>query len=100
MEKQADIRKLSTARIIAKLIKAGYDEEVVSGMERDELVEEWAACVMSGKDQPSPAVSEMVTRPTVTMADPELQRQWLSFEQQRLQLKHEQLRAEHAGDEK
>ena len=91
MEKQADIRKMSTARLTTRLIKAGYDEEVVSGMERDELMEEWAACVLSGKDQPSPAVSEIVTRPTVAMADPELQRQWLALEQQRLQMKQQEM---------
>lgn len=41
----------------------------------------------AGKDQPDPVVPETTFRPTVAMADVEMQRQWTAVEQQRLELK-------------
>ena len=73
-EKQAAIKKISTNTLVAKLIKAGYDEEVVVEMDRDQLIAELAECVLADKDQPSIAESAVVVKPTVAMTDHEMQK--------------------------
>jgi hypothetical protein len=84
---------MSTPRLVAKLIKVGYEEETLGDMSRERMIEEWAECVSAGKDQPDPVAAEITFRPTVAMADAEMQKQWIALEQQRLafeRLKYEQ----------
>jgi hypothetical protein len=38
-EQRADIKKMSTTRLTAKLVKAGFDEEEVEGLDRPQLME-------------------------------------------------------------
>jgi hypothetical protein len=92
-EKQKEIKKLSTPRLVTKLMKVGYEEEALGEISREQLMEEWAECVGAGVDQPEPTAAECTIRPTFAMADVDMQRQWIVLEQQRLafgRLKYEQ----------
>jgi hypothetical protein len=51
-EKQKEMKKLSTHRLLAKLMKVGYEEEALGEMRREQLMEEWAECVGAGEDRP------------------------------------------------
>jgi len=42
-EQQAEIKKLSSERIRAKLVKAGYDEDTVFAFDRQQLLDTFAA---------------------------------------------------------
>jgi hypothetical protein len=57
-EKQKEIKKLSTPRLVAKLMKVGYEEEALGEMSREQLMEEWAECVGAGVEQPQPTAAE------------------------------------------
>ena len=93
-ETQAEIKGLTVARLIARLIKAGYDEETISGMKREQLAAEWAECVLAGKEHPATVSAEAVGRPTIAVADLELQKQWLQLEQMRFETERELKRRE------
>jgi len=73
---RAAMSKMSTERLRIKLGKADFDEQLVAEMTREQLLEAWANCVLSGKDQPSEAAARI---PTVGY-DVELERQRLEFE--------------------
>jgi hypothetical protein len=90
-EKVREIRKMSTPRLVAKLIKVGYEEETLGDMSRERMIEEWAECVIAGKDQSDPVAEGITFRPTVAMADAEMQKQWIAIEQQRLELKSREI---------
>jgi len=47
-EIQDGIRKSSTVRLQANLLKAGYDERQVEAMERTQLIVEWAQVLADG----------------------------------------------------
>jgi hypothetical protein len=84
---------MSTPRLVAKLIKVGYEEETLGDMSRERMIEEWAECVSAGKDQPDPVAAEFTFRPIVAMADAEMQKQWIALKEQRFafeRLKYEQ----------
>lgn len=81
-EQQADIRKMSTGRIMACMIKAGLDEETVYSKERPQLMEEWAELVAQGRETP-PDEGNVRTQLTATGLDLNLQREMFMFEKQR-----------------
>jgi DNA repair exonuclease SbcCD ATPase subunit len=64
-DQQAEIKKLSTARLAAKLVKAGVDEETVGAMERTELMCAWAECVAEGRDRTGKPTGEAELRHTM-----------------------------------
>jgi len=68
------IKKLSTSRLISKLLQVGYTEDELDSMNRDTMLEKWATCVASGTDKP------VVTNPSVTGYDAALEREKLDFE--------------------
>ena len=70
-EQQADIRKMSTERLIARLLRAGVDEENIGERDRTQLLDLWAELVSTGRDKPT--ASEISPRPVITGFDPELQ---------------------------
>ena len=63
IEKQENIKRMSTERLIAYLIRAGSDEETVLTMDRSQLLEAWAELVAAGRDKPlqSSVLAEDVT---------------------------------------
>ena len=94
-EKQAEIKKMSTERLVACLIKAGQDEKTVSAMDRKQLLDAWAELVATGQDKPAKpiAVAEAVAPiDPSTMADPDLQKRRLEFEMMRYQEEREERR--------
>jgi len=72
-----DIRKMSTARLRAKLLNAGYSDEDVESFDRHTCMEKWAELITRGVDEPLP------TTPQFTAYDVELERDHLRWEQQK-----------------
>jgi len=58
---RAAVSKISTECLRIKLGKAEFDEQLVAEMTRDQLLEKWTNCVLSGKDQPSEAAARIPT---------------------------------------
>ena len=84
-DKQAEIKKLSTERLIACLARAGTDKQVAMAMDRPGLLEAWAEMVADGRDKPphGPSVaveSETKTKYAASGADPDLQKRLLEFD--------------------
>jgi len=57
------VSKMSTERLRIKLGKADFDEQLVSEMSREQLLDAWAKCILEGRDKP-PAVTAKVA-PTI-----------------------------------
>ena len=55
---QEAISKMGTARLVVKLVKAGFSEAELEKMDRPALMAAWAECVASGKDAPAPVPSK------------------------------------------
>jgi predicted protein tyrosine phosphatase len=69
---QEQIKKMSTEYLYVKLAKAGYDEEAIVKMSREQLIAAWAELVAAGKDKPH--------APALVHADPTLEQKRLEFE--------------------
>jgi hypothetical protein len=69
---QEQIKMMSTEYLYVKLAKAGYDEEAIVKMSREQLIAAWAELVAAGKDKPH--------APTLVHADPALEQKPLEFE--------------------
>ena len=78
-EQQADIKKMSTERLIARLLRAGVDEEKIGEMDRAQMLDMWAEFVSTGRDKPT-VVGESIVRPISTGFDPELQKRMFDLE--------------------
>ena len=68
---------MSDERLRVKLISAGFDEDVVFGMERAELIATYAELLASGKLKVSPGAVGGVAY------DPEVEKEKLAFEKQK-----------------
>lgn len=66
------VKKMSTARLISKLLSVGYTEEALETLNRPELLETWAQCMSEGKHLLSPK--------SAVGYDPEIEKQRLEFE--------------------
>jgi predicted protein tyrosine phosphatase len=61
---QEQIKKMSTQYLYVKLAKAGYDEQAIVKMSREQLIAAWAELVAAGKDKPhAPALVQADPRP-------------------------------------
>jgi len=78
-----DIKKMSTARLRAKLLTAGYSDEDVESFDRQICMEKWAELVTRGVDEPVP------TSPQFTAYDVELERDRLRWEQQKYEMEQQ-----------
>jgi len=85
------IKKLSTPRLVGKLIRVGYSDEASEAMDRDAMLAAWAVCVADGKDKP-----EQWTQAPVIGYGVKLERKRLEIEERKLKLKGEKLAAERA----
>lgn len=89
---QEQIRKMSTEALLVKLARAGYDEEAISKMNREQAMAAWAELVATGQEKPRVA-------PTF-YSNPEIERERLQFEMQKWQEeRQERLRREQADRE-
>ena len=82
-EQQADIKKMSTERLIARLAKAGVDEETLGEMDRPQMLNMWAEFVGTGRDKPT--AGEISPRPVIACFDPELQRRMFELEMRKFE---------------
>ena len=51
-EQQAEIKKMSSARLALKLRTVDVEEEAINAMDREGLMARWAQCIMEGRDKP------------------------------------------------
>jgi transposase InsO family protein len=79
-EQQKEITKLSTERLVAKLVRAGVNEELVDKMDRQQLLQAWAQCVADGVDKPGAAKPPEGETGGVSAASLEMQRMMFEFE--------------------
>ena len=70
---QQQLKKMSDERLRVKLISAGFDEDVVFGMERAELIATYAELLASAKLKVSPGAVGGVAY------DPEVEKEKLAF---------------------
>jgi SOS response regulatory protein OraA/RecX len=49
--KRGEVKKMSDARLISKLLKHGISEEEVEKMKRDELLNAWAEMILAGMEK-------------------------------------------------
>ena len=77
---------MSDERLGVKLISAGFDEDVVFGMERTELMTTYAELLASGKLKVSPGAVGGVGY------DPEVEKERLAFEKQKWEAETEERR--------
>ena len=76
---QQQVKKMSDERLHVKLIAAGYEEDVVLGYERDDLLSSYAEVLASGKVKAGPVAY-----------DPEIEREKLIFEQRKWEAEMEE----------
>jgi len=74
---EQQLKKMSDERLRVKLISTGFDDDVVFGMERAELIATYAELLASGKLKVSPGAVGGVAY------DPEVERERLVFEQRK-----------------
>jgi hypothetical protein len=110
-QQQELIKKMSTARLISKLITAGWSEEEVEKLERPGLIKAWAELVATGKDHP-PAKAVKgegaeLKGPEIRLGyDLELERKRLEFEMHRWEVeqaeksRREELEAKRLAEER
>ena len=48
--KRAEVKKMSDARLMSKLMQAGYSADQVEAMNREVLMSTWAEIVVTGKE--------------------------------------------------
>jgi len=70
---------MSDERLRVKLISAGFDEDVVFGMERAELMTTYAELLASGNSR-----SVLVQWAELDTNDPEVEKEKLTFEKQEM----------------
>ena len=77
------VKKMSQVRLLLKLSQAGYPEEQLEKMERQDLLNLWAECILAGKDVTPPVAA---ATPTASLGyDVELERQKLQLETRRFE---------------
>lgn len=80
LEKQTEIKKMSSERLATYLVRAGYDEEGVFNMDRSELLNAWAECVAAGRDNPPETQSTATPTNIAPVRDWDFHKQMLEFE--------------------
>jgi hypothetical protein len=55
------VKKLSSARLIAKLAQAGCDEDELEAISREQLMNEWDEHLSTGTDGKAQAKAETIT---------------------------------------
>ena len=92
------VKKMSQVRLVLKLSQAGYPVEQLEKMERQELLNLWAECVLTGKDVTPPVTT---ATPTASLGyDVELERQKLQLEIRRFEAQEKARVEEIARQEK
>jgi len=92
VQKRTEVSKMSTERLRARLIKAGYDEDDVFEMDRSELLSTYAEYLLSPPIPESPEKAEGGVVPPaagVSAEELELKRQELELRKEELQMQRE-----------
>ena len=91
-EKRAEVSKMSTERLRAKLIKAGYDEDEIFEMERGDLLNTYAEYLITPPLPESPEKAGAVGG--MSAAEIEFRKQELELRKQELEWQREWRQAE------
>lgn len=79
---KAGVKKMSTVRLMQKLMSIGMSEEEVSSLNREGLLEAWAHAIVEGKDVTT-ETHALATDKSVSGYDVELEGRKLAFEMQK-----------------
>jgi len=83
VEKRTEVSKMSTERLRAKLIKAGYDEDEVFEMDRGELLSTYAEYLLSPRIPESPEKAEGGAVGGISAEEWEFRKQELELKRQK-----------------
>lgn len=90
-EKQREeVKRMSTGRLIVKLTKAGYDEEVLSSMERANLMAEYAEVLIAPSEQEQETHEE--DDEVVDSQEIELRKRELYLRERELELREKEMK--------
>ena len=78
--KQAELRKMSDARLVSKLTQSGCSLESVESMDRMAMLDKWAEVVLAGKDVSVNLGGATAASASVSGYDIELERRRLDFQ--------------------
>ena len=77
-QQQEALRKCSTVRLQANLLRAGMAEDTIEGMDRQQLTTAWAEMILAGKDEGQ--MEGAAAAEKVPGYDPQLERERLQWE--------------------
>jgi len=83
VEKRTEVSKMSTERLRAELIKAGYDEDEVFEMDRGELLSTYAEYLLSPRIPESPEKAEGGAVGGISAEEWEFRKQELELKRQK-----------------
>jgi hypothetical protein len=96
-DKQAEIRKMASERMLVRLIKAGYDPDSVADLDRTSLLNQYAEFVLAGEPEKLPEVDNLESRPSevsspapVAVTNFDMQMKMFELEMLRLQAEREE----------
>jgi hypothetical protein len=92
-DKQAEIRKMASERMMVRLIKAGYDPDSVADLDRTSLLNQYAEFVLAGEPEKLPETdsrpSEVSSPAPVAVTNFDMQMKMFELEMLRLQAERE-----------
>jgi len=100
VEKRTEVSKMSSERLRAKLIKAGYDEDEVFEMDRSQLLSTYAEYLLSPPIPESPEKAEGGAIGGMSAEEWELRKQELELRKEELQMQREMRQQELERQEK
>lgn len=95
-EKRAEVSKMSTERLRAKLIKAGYDEDKIFETERGDLINTYAEYLITPPLPESPEKAGAVGG--MSVAEMEFRRQELELRKQEFEWRQTRSRKTETGE--
>jgi hypothetical protein len=88
------LKKMSTTRLVSKLLGIGMNEDEVSELDREGLMKAWAQAIVNGKDKPGATGGVKVETKPVMGYDVELERRKFEFEMERWKVQEERRKEE------
>ena len=93
--KQGELRKLTDARLVAKLTQAGIPIDEVEALDRNSMLDKWAEIIIAGKDV---AIKTGVATSSASGYDVELERQKLKFQMKQWEDERAERQAQREAD--
>ena len=94
------IKKMSTARLVSKLLGIGMSEDEVCDLDREGLMKTWAKAIVEGKDKPGATGGLKTETKPIIGYDVELEKRRFDFEIKRWELEEERRKKDKEAEEK